>query len=44
MTFPRDAATMATAVLSSGESGAGFSVMVFFGDCLVTAAAMTFPV
>ena len=42
--FPRDAAVMAAAVLSSGESRAGFSEMGFFGDWLVTAAAMAFPV
>ena len=30
-TFPRDAAVMATAVLSSGESGAGFSGSFFSG-------------
>ena len=43
-TFPRDAAAMATAVLSSGKSGAGFSGMFLFGDWLVTVAAMAFPV
>ena len=43
-TFPCDAAAMATAVLPSGESGAGFSGRWVFGDWLVTAAAMAFPV
>ena len=43
-TFPRDADAMATAVLSSGESGAGFLGRCVFGDWLVTAAAMAFPV
>ena len=43
-TFSRDADTMATAVLPSGESGAGFSGSWVFGDWLVTAAAMAFPV
>ena len=42
--FPRDAAAMAAAVLFSGESGAGFSGRWVFGDWLVTAAAMAFPV
>jgi len=44
MTFPRDAAAMAVAILASDESGAGFSGRWVFGDWLVTAAAMAFPV
>ena len=42
--FPRDAAAMATAVLPSGKSGAGFLGRWVFGDWLVTTAAMAFPV
>ena len=45
LTFPRDAAVMAVAVLASGErGGAGFLGRWVFWGLMVMAAVMAFPV